>query len=154
MWQCQRCSTELPERPTACPSCGLEFSRMPPTSRVAVPTETAAAPSGPFVEALEGTTSAPPVDVPLEGTTWSGADSDGHRYKFEFRPKGVLRYTSRTGTFDNGRWTQTGAHVAIDMNNHYADYAGDIVGDQMTGKAKNKPGREWTWSVTRQAAGG
>jgi len=75
----------------------------------------------------------------------------GASYHFEFRPGGLLRYQSNGKTYDNGRWVQTGTKVAIDMNDHYADYDGTIEGDSISGTAHNKPGASWTWSITRQA---
>jgi hypothetical protein len=94
-----------------------------------------------------------PVSVasPLLGTTWSGIDSDGASYTYEFRAGGALHYTSPTGTFDNGTWKQTGDHVAWEMNGHYSDYEGTIRRTLIEGKARNKAGHTWTWSLEKQA---
>lgn len=85
----------------------------------------------------------------LLGTTWSGATSDGDAYTFEFRAGGRLHYTSPSGTFDNGTWTQDGTDVSFEMNGHYSDYTGTLHGDELRGAGRNRVGRSWTWSVTR-----
>jgi hypothetical protein len=91
-----------------------------------------------------------PAPGPILGTIWSGSGSDGRDFIFEFRDAGVLHYTSPTGTFDNGRWIQNGRHVSWDMNDHYADYEGTIEGTTMKGRAWNKAGLKWTWTVEKQ----
>jgi hypothetical protein len=92
----------------------------------------------------------PPKVAPVAGTTWSGTTSDGSAYVFNFEPDGTLSYTSPTGSYRNGTWTQSGAVVSFEMNNHYADYRGEIRGETMTGQARNVTGLEWTWKVTRE----
>jgi hypothetical protein len=91
-----------------------------------------------------------PKAGPVAGTTWSGTDSDGAHYVFTFEPDGALAYTSPTGSYRNGTWTQSGATVSWETNNHYADYKGEVRGDTMSGRASNVTGLEWTWRVTRQ----
>jgi hypothetical protein len=86
----------------------------------------------------------------IAGTTWAGTDSDGDDYTFRFMPGGALHYTSPTGSYENGTWTQEGKRVAFEMNDHYSDYEGTIEGETMQGKASNKAGHAWTWSVTRR----
>jgi hypothetical protein len=88
--------------------------------------------------------------VHLEGTIWSGADSDGDVYTFEFQSGGKLRYTSPTGTFDSASWAQNGNHVTMEMNGHYADYDGAIEGSRMGGSASNKNGMKWTWTAEKK----
>jgi hypothetical protein len=86
---------------------------------------------------------------PLEGTVWTGT-MFGREQTFEFRPAGVMRYAAGAQTYDNGRWVQNGAQVAIDTNDHYADYSGTIEGDTMSGTARNKRGLTWVWSLARR----
>jgi hypothetical protein len=92
-----------------------------------------------------------PDAAPLTGTTWSGTDSDGALDTYEFRSGGALHYTSPTGTFDNATWKQDGHRVTWEMNGHYADYEGTIEGSRIEGKAHNKVGHKWTFSLKKQA---
>ncbi len=97
---------------------------------------------------------APPIEhlgpILLEGTVWSGADSDGDVYTFEFRPGGKLHYTSPTGSWDAATWEQHGNRVTMEMNGHYAEYEGVIRGRRMEGHAGNKTGLKWTWKAEKQ----
>jgi hypothetical protein len=63
----------------------------------------------------------------LTGTAWSGSTSDGRNYTFEFLPGSALKYTSPTGTFSNGTWTQDGASVYWQMNNNSRNGAGRFL---------------------------
>jgi uncharacterized protein (TIGR02996 family) len=85
----------------------------------------------------------------LEGTCWSGMDSDGDPDVFRYLPGGALNYTSRSGTYQNGTWLQIGNHVAMEMNRHYCDYLGFVGGDLIVGTAKNVAGHRWRWRVSR-----
>lgn len=90
------------------------------------------------------------VSVPhLEGTCWAGRERGGTFYVFRFLPKGVLNYTSPTGTYQNATWKQIGNHVTMEMNRHYADYEGFVAADRIRGTARNVVDAEWRWSVTR-----
>src|SRR6185312_5178168 len=85
---------------------------------------------------------------PLEGTTWTGPDSDGTEWSFMYLPKGRLRYTLSGTTYDDrGTWKQEGDHVTMETNNHYADFTAHIHGDQMEGSAENTAGKSWTWTA-------
>ena len=66
-----------------------------------------------------------------------------------FERGGVLGYESRSGTFRNGTWKQKGNVVYLEMNNHYADYRGEIRGDRIIGDASNVKGMKWKWDVKR-----
>ena len=99
----------------------------------------------------DATTAATPDAVPnLLGTHWLGEDSNNDTFELWFQPSGKLRYKTKSGTWDNGRWSQNGAVVLMDMNNHYSDYQGTIVGTQISGTASNTTGLKWTWLVNRQ----
>jgi hypothetical protein len=86
--------------------------------------------------------------VNVEGTTWEG-QTDFGVFVVRFERGGVLSYTSRTGTHRNGTWQQKGSVILLQMNNHYADYRGEIRGDRITGDAKNVTGTTWRWEVKR-----
>jgi hypothetical protein len=89
----------------------------------------------------------------VEGTTWVGADSDGDEYTYHFLRGNTLTYTSPTGTYSGEPWEQHGNTVSWNMNDHYADYSGTIVGKTMSGTARNVTGKHWTWSLTLQETG-
>ena len=59
------------------------------------------------------------------GTAWDGT-SDRDPVAFEFRPGGVLHYTSPSGAYDNGTWVQKGRNVTFEMNGHFVEYEGTI----------------------------
>jgi hypothetical protein len=84
----------------------------------------------------------------LEGTIWSGIDSGGKSFVYEFLPDGVLKYTTETGTFTDGSWKQDGKLVYFEMNNKYAEHEGVISDNWMTGNGWNQVGYKWTWSAS------
>src|SRR5688500_15940829 len=71
----------------------------------------------------------------LAGTSWSGSDSTGEFRQYRFQSDGTLAYTTPKGSFTNGTWKQSGATVTFEINNHYADYRGEIRGDTIEGTA-------------------
>lgn len=85
------------------------------------------------------------------GTTWVGTGVRGEPLTVTFLPGGVLRYTTLSGTWENGRWEQHNERILIDTNNHYADYEGTLSGDTIKGTAHNVTGLKWTWEVKYQA---
>ncbi|MCP9848884.1 hypothetical protein [Cyanobium sp. Morenito 9A2] len=90
----------------------------------------------------------------LEGTTWSGTDSDGDFYSYTFLPGGALRFTAGTGakakTYqDEGdNWAQNGPVVII-VTTKYATRQGLIRGNRMAGDAWNVKNHRWTWEAKR-----
>lgn len=97
-----------------------------------------------------------PLSVPLPaptaakdvlGTTWVGTGVRDEPLTMTFLPGGVLRYTTLSGTWENGRWEQHGERIQIDTNNHYADYEGTLSGGTIKGSAHNVTGLKWTWQV-------
>ena len=87
--------------------------------------------------------------VPLDSTTWQGANYEGE-ITLEFLVGGILRYTTGNGTFSNGTWQQDGNAVTFEMNSHFADWTGRIRGTRMSGTGQNRAGRRWDWQATRQ----
>ena len=90
-------------------------------------------------------------EIALVGTVWDSVDSDGDDYVFRFLEDGILEYTSPTGTYDNGRWTQNGSMVVFDMNEHHATYTAELTTPAvLKGSAENKEGHMWTFTGTRR----
>jgi phospholipase D-like protein len=87
----------------------------------------------------------------LAGTSWSGSDSTGEFTQYRFQPDGTLAYKSTKGSFTNATWKQKGATVTFEVNNHYAEYRGEIRGSVIEGTATNKQRFSWTWKVSRDA---
>jgi hypothetical protein len=92
----------------------------------------------------------------LEGTTWSGTDSDGDSYEFTFLKSGHLRYTTQAAGEaaasyeDEGDvWAQNGDIVII-LINGYSTYQGTIKGDLMQGKSWNVVEKRWTWEFKKK----
>lgn len=88
----------------------------------------------------------------IEGTIWSGIDSGGKSFVYEFLPDGVLKYTTETGTFTDGSWKQDGKLVYFEMNNKYAEHEGVISDNLMTGNGWNQVGYKWTWTANKISA--
>jgi 20S proteasome alpha/beta subunit len=86
----------------------------------------------------------------LAETVWAGNDSEGKYYVYKFQSNGKLDYTSPTGSFSNGKWSQHNSSVYFHMNDHYSEYLGVVKGNRMVGKAWNIAGYKWTWKVTKQ----
>jgi uncharacterized protein (TIGR02996 family) len=85
----------------------------------------------------------------LVGTCWSGPSTLESHYVWRFLPRGVLNYTSPTGTFQNGTWQQIGTVVLMEVNRHYADHEGFIGGDWIHGRSANVVGQRWRWKTKR-----
>lgn len=84
----------------------------------------------------------------IAGTTWSGTDSDGDYYVLTFDQDGTLAYQSPTGSYRNGKWTQSKNSVHFEMNDHFSEYSGKINGNIIQGKAWNKSGHRWRWKFS------
>lgn len=88
----------------------------------------------------------------LEGTIWSGIDSGGKSFVYEFLPDGILKYTTETGTFTDGSWKQAGKLIYFEINNKYAEGEGVISDNLMTGNGWNQVGYKWTWTANMVSA--
>ena len=57
----------------------------------------------------------PSTGEELVGTTWSGTDSDGDEWGFEFQADGGLAFTYNEGSYDDDtdRWTVENGQIAI-----------------------------------------
>ena len=87
--------------------------------------------------------------VPVDGTTWVGADHEGP-LTLEFLVGGILRYTKPGGTYINGTWQQHSNTITFETNSHYADWTGEIRGRRMTGTGHNRQGARWDWRAERE----
>ena len=83
----------------------------------------------------------------LDKTAWVGHGSSDGFCIYRFRPGGVLNYTTRNKTYQNGTWWQIGNQVFMETNDHYADYRGTIAGGRIIGTASNIADHDWTWDV-------
>jgi len=85
----------------------------------------------------------------IAGTAWATVDSDGDHDTWDFLVSHKLHYESASGSWDNGSWSQDGAHVAWETNDHYSDYVGTIQGATMRGHASNREGKTWTFTARK-----
>lgn len=122
----------------------------------------ASATSGVMIATAAPALSAPPMAAPmlgaptasLEGTTWSGKDSDGDSYTYTFLRNGALRYrTNTSGSVkeyqDAGDyWAQNGPLVII-VTNKYSTRQGFIRGNHISGDAWNVTNHRWTWDADK-----
>ena len=88
-----------------------------------------------------------------KGKVWGSGDGKARDFTLFFMPDGRLYYISPTGFFKNGKWQQNGSSVSFHMNDHYADYEGHLVGENLRGTAKNVKKKRWRWSVRLDRAG-
>ena len=109
------------------------------------------------------TKAVPPARPTLLGTRWASVEphpnGETERLVYRFDANGKLHYERDRSAeggepaddekWDDGHWTQDGNSVAIDMNDHYAEMRGTIIGDSMEGTAWNKVGSKWKWSAKK-----
>ena len=74
----------------------------------------------------------------LQGTSWRAED----KTIYHFKEKGILHYTTLTGTYTNGTWKQFGDAVFIETNKHFLNILGILNGKTIKGIAWDK-WREW-----------
>jgi len=79
---------------------------------------------------------------PLQGTSWR-AEEGFKKTIYHFKEKGILHYTTLTGTYRNGTWKQFGDAVFIETNKHFMNILGIINGKTIEGIAWNKHGQKW-----------
>ena len=92
----------------------------------------------------------------IEGTTWTGTDSDGDYYEYTFLRGGQLRFLTRSGSGTAATheeagdyWAQNGSVVLI-TTTKFATRQGLISGSRMQGDAWNVRGNRWTWVGDRK----
>ena len=93
----------------------------------------------------------------LAGTTWEGwigsRDEKGRRDEttFEFLADSRLAYQGAGGTRNtDGLWRQNGAAVLIEVNDCYAEYEGQIAGDEIKGQFSNEMGVRANWTARKK----
>ncbi len=86
----------------------------------------------------------------VAGTSWSGPDTLGRHYVYEFHADGTLTYTYETGSFSDATWKQDGDSIYMSINNKYSERLGRITGTHMEGKAWNVVGKTWTWQADKR----
>jgi hypothetical protein len=114
---------------------------------------------GPQTSGTKGDVVSPSSAVEaIEGTTWTGRDSDGDWYQYTFLKGGQLRYgtnteRSKVETFElkENVWAQNGNLVVILIQN-YSVNVGTIEGNRIKGIAWNVAGRRWTWGAEKEIA--
>jgi hypothetical protein len=87
----------------------------------------------------------------VAGTTWSGPDTMGRHYTYEFLTDGTMHYTYENGSFTDVLWKQDGDSIYMSINNKYSERQGRITGTHMEGKAWNVAGKTWTWGADRKS---
>jgi hypothetical protein len=85
----------------------------------------------------------------LEGTTWSGTDSDGDHFTFTFDKEGKLMYKSAKEPSGKGTWKQFGNALYYESNEHFSEALGEIRDGRIEGRSWNKKKHVWSWSLTR-----
>lgn len=137
-----------------------DLARLGPTAREAIPHVERVATQGTEDERrlaavvlrfLRGPP-APSADD-LVGTTWDGSESLGGfgKLTFQFHADGKAIMIDTKSTVA-GKWSRDGTRVTIAFQN--CVYEGTLQDKTLSGNARETPGdRQWTFSVTRSAAG-
>lgn len=92
-------------------------------------------------------------EIDITGGVWVVEPNIGQCEVVRFLKNGLLRFSpcSRPDVqYTNGAWTQRGNDVYFQMNGHYAEFRGKIMGSTMEGKAQNRKGLKWTWVATNK----
>lgn len=93
----------------------------------------------------------PSTGEELVGTTWSGTDSDGDDWTFEFQADGGLAFGYNDGEYDDDtdRWTVENGQIAIAIafETGAATLTGPYTRDTTTIDLDGEQG-EFTWTLT------
>lgn len=89
----------------------------------------------------------------LTGTTWSGTDSDGDDWGFEFQSDGTLGLEFNSEPFDDpaDTWTQTGSAVTLHVTGFEdgdIDFTGTYDGGSSIALTGDYAGRPFTLTLT------
>lgn len=137
-----------------------DLARLGPTAREAIPhvervanqgTEDERRVASVVLRILRGPPT-PSADE-LAGTTWDGSESLGGfgKLTFQFHADGKAIMIDTKSTVA-GKWSRDGNRVTIAFQN--CVYEGTLQEKTLSGNARETPGdRQWTFSVTRSAAG-
>jgi hypothetical protein len=91
----------------------------------------------------------PPAQAaPIVATDWTGTDG-GERVNFYFRKDGILHYRDAAGWWEDGTWTQSGTLILFSTGDRFAEYSGRLAGDALTGSARNRKGKTWSFELRR-----
>jgi hypothetical protein len=93
----------------------------------------------------------PSTGEELVGTTWSGTDSDGDDWTFEFQADGGLAFSFNDGEYDDDtdRWTVENGQIAIAIafETGAATLTGPYTRDTTTIDLDGEQG-EFSWTLT------
>ncbi|MBN9606912.1 MAG: hypothetical protein J0G30_09905 [Actinomycetales bacterium] len=78
---------------------------------------------------------APGSSNPLTGTSWSGVDSDGDAWGFEFQDDGTVGLTYNGSSYDDASDTWTLSGSTLDIHTAFDDGDVDLTGDVGSGGA-------------------
>jgi hypothetical protein len=91
------------------------------------------------------------TDTELAGTSWSGTDSDGDFWAFEFQTDGTLAFTFEEDSYDDATdvWTLSGdaLHVSIAFTDGEATFDGSYAEGATSIDLDGQQG-EAAWTVT------
>jgi len=93
-------------------------------------------------------------DTDLVGTNWSGTDSDGDFWAFEFQDDGTLAFTYQDKSYDDATdvWTLTGddLHMSIEFTNGQATFDGTYTEGASSVDLDGEQGDAvWTVTITK-----
>lgn len=95
---------------------------------------------------------APPAHS-MASTVWEGREVPLRGRALRFEPGGALAYSLKgndDGFRTKGTWTQQGERVTFELNKHYFEFEGSLVGNELRGRAWNKANKSWTVTLFRR----
>lgn len=95
----------------------------------------------------------PPPVPSLSSTVWEGREVPLKGRALRFEPGGALSYSLRgndDGFRTKGTWTQQGDRVTFELNKHYFEFEGNLIGGELRGRAWNKANKSWTVTLYRR----
>ena len=90
------------------------------------------------------------ASITVRGNHYSGTDSDGDFYEYEFSTSGTLKYTSPSGTYSNGTWQQYKSSIFIETNGHYKVCIGIVDETSLEFKCWNKNNQFWMHTLEKK----
>lgn len=87
----------------------------------------------------------------LADTTWSGKDSDGDFWKYEFKGKGHFVLTNGKGDTAEGTWKLgRDDSVTMQVDDEQIVFHGSLNSDQLQGYANADGGQSWSWTALQE----
>lgn len=111
--------------------------------------------SGCFLIPSTGGSSGGSTDTTLAGTSWTGTDSDGDTWVFDFQADNTLGFTLNTDSYDDATDTWTVAGGTLTITIEFTDGTAKMVGPYSSGATSislvgTQDTATWTVDITQK----